>query len=145
VSVATYPTKLHSTKVACFPAWFTRLRKEPFNSGDQFGSGHLKNVGEFKDCGERRAVFAALQQAYVLWVIATLEGERFLSEMTLLPQLIESPCKGSLLRRTLFVPKWHPQRGVCGVSMNSSTKYSIPYWIDGFYLGAARHLGGKAA
>jgi hypothetical protein len=114
------------TKRAYFPTPFAGSGKKSFNVSHQVRSRQLKNLGKLKDRCERWAVFAALQQTYVLGVIPTLEGKRFLREMTLHTQLTEDPRKRSLLWRARFVPSWHSQLGVCGVSINTSTKYSIP-------------------
>jgi hypothetical protein len=55
-----------------------------------------------------------------------------LREVTFPPELAKNPCEGSLLWRALFVLGWHPQPGVCGLSINTSTKYSI-------HSGSGRH------
>jgi len=132
VPVSTRLTRLWLTKRAYFPASFACSGQQSFDAGHEVRSRYLKNLGEFQDCGKRRTVFAAFQQAYVLRVVATFEGKRFLREMTLLPQLTEGPRKCSLLWRTLFVSGWHPQLVVCDVSVNTSTKYSIPPQRGGY-------------
>jgi hypothetical protein len=124
------PTTL--AKDANLPTPFAGSGQKSFDTSHKIRSGQLQNLSEFEDCCKRWAVFAALQQAYVLGVIPALECKRFLREMTLQPQLTEDPSKRSLLWRAWFVPGWHPQLGVCGVSINTSTKYSIPSRIGRF-------------
>jgi hypothetical protein len=127
VSASTCPTTL--TKNANFPAPFAGSGQKSFDASHQVGSRQLQNLGKLEDCGKRWAVFTALQQAYVLGMVPALEGERLLSELLLQPQLTKDTRKSSLLWRTWFVPSWHPQLGVCGTSINTSTKYSIPFKI----------------
>lgn len=131
---STRPTTL--TKDAHFPTPFAGSGQKSFDASHEVRSRQLQNLGKLEDCCKRWAGFAALQQAYVLGVIPALEGKRFLREMTLQPQLTEDPRERSLLWRAWFVPGWHPQLGVCGVSINTSTKYSIPGRI-GCFLGNA--------
>lgn len=140
---STRPTTL--TKDANVPTPFTASGQKSFDASYEVRSRQLQDLGKFKDCCKRWAVLAALQQAYVLGVIPTLEGKRFLRETTLKPQLTEDPRKRSLLWRAWFVPGWHPQLGVCGVSINTSTKYSIPFKIGCFLCNALGLYGlGKA-
>lgn len=101
-------------------------RQQSFDTSDEVGPRNLKSLRKFENSGKRWAVFASLQEAYVLWVIATVEGEFLLSQVALLAQLSERPSKSSLLRRTWLIFKRHPQLGVCGLPANSSTKYTIP-------------------
>ena len=71
----------------------------------------------------------ALQKAYVFRVIATFERERFLRETALLTQFIQDPGKRSFLWRTIFFSSRHLHAGVCDVSMNTSTQYSIQSFL----------------
>lgn len=135
----TGPTTL--TKGAYLPAPLASSGQKSFDASHEVRSRHLKNLGKLKDRCKRRAVFASFQQAYVFGVIPALKGKRFLREMTLQPYLTEDPRKRSLLWRAWFVPGWHPQLGVCSVSINTSTKYSIPSGI-GCFLGNALELYG---
>ena len=136
---STRPTTL--TKDANFPTPFAGSGQKSFDASHEVRSRQLQNLGKLEDCCKRWAVFAALQQAYVLGVVPALEGKRLLREMTFQPQLTEDPRKRSLLWRACFVPGWHPQFGVCGLSINTSTKYSIPSRI-GCFLGNALKLYG---
>jgi len=117
------------TKDANFPTPFAGSGQKSFDASHEVGSRQLQNLGKLEDCCEGWTVFAALQQAYVLGVIPAFEGKRFLRKMALQPQLTEDPRKRSLLWRAWIGPGWHPQLGVCGVSINTSTKYSIPSWV----------------
>jgi len=119
-------TGLWSTKRVCFPPPFTVSGQKSFDTSHEFRCGQLEDLGEFENCGEGRTKFSAFQQAYVLRVIPTLESKRFLCEVTLLPDLTEDLRKRSFLWRSLLLSGRHPQLGVCGVSVNTSTKYSIP-------------------
>ena len=134
MSACTDSAKLPLAKRAYLPPSLTGLREEAFDSSHEVRSGQLKYFGELQDGGERGAVFTAFQEAYVFGVVATLEGKCFLSEVMLLPELNEDSRKRSLLRRALFVSSRHPQTGVCGQSINTSTKYSIPC-ISNYCLG----------
>jgi hypothetical protein len=125
VSVCTRLTRSRLTKSVDFSATFAVSGQKLLDASHEFCSRQFKNLRKFEDRGKRGTVFATLQQAYVLGVVPTLKGEGFLCEMTLLPQVTEGPRKCSLFRRTLFVSAWHRQTGVCGVSTNTSTKYSI--------------------
>lgn len=122
---STGPTTLPSAKSAYFPASFAGSRQKLFDASHEVCSRQLKDLGKLKDRSKRGTVFTSFQQADVLGVIPALEGKRFLREVALQPQLTEHPRKRSFLWRALFVPSWHPQFGVCGVSINTSTKYSI--------------------
>jgi len=125
VSASTRPTSLSLTK-AYFPTPFTRSWQKSFDASHEVCTRQVKNLSKLKDRGKRGAIFAAFQQAYVLWVVPALEGKSFLREMTFEAQLAENPRKRSLLCCALFIPGCHPQLGVCCGSMNTSTKYSIP-------------------
>jgi hypothetical protein len=120
----TDPT-LPSAKGTHFAAPFPGLRQDALDSSHEVGPRQLKYVRELKNGCERRTVFPALQKAYVFGVIATIEGKLFLREMTLLSELIQDPRERTFFGRALFVLDWHPQLGVCGLSINTSTKYSI--------------------
>jgi hypothetical protein len=100
-------------------------RKKSLNTADKLRTGDLEDFREFKDCGERGAVLPPFQETYVLRMISTFEGKRFLCEVALLAEFIKRPCKRSFLRRRLFCSSRHLLAGVCSVSMNTSTKYSI--------------------
>jgi hypothetical protein len=139
VLASTRPPTL--TKDANFAAPFAGSGQKSLDASHEVRSRQLQNLGKLEDCCKRWAVFAALQQAYVLGVIPALEGKRFLREMTVLSQLTEDPRKRTLLWRAWFGPGWHPQLEVCGVSINTSTKYSIPSGI-GCFLGNAIELYG---
>lgn len=108
-----------------FTAPFPGSRKDALDSSHEVRPREVKYVRELKNGGERRAVFAALQKAYVFGVIATIEGKLFLRQMTLLSELTQDPCERPFFGRALFVLDWHPQLGVCSLSVNTSTKYSI--------------------
>jgi hypothetical protein len=138
-------SRLWLPKRVYFPASFARSGQQSFDARHEIRSRYLKNLGKFEDGGKRRTVLAAFQQAYVLRVVATFEGKRFLREMTLLPQLTEGPRKCPLLWRTLFVFGWHPQLGVCGLSVNTSTKYSIPLQKGVYGRNAAKMHAREAA
>jgi hypothetical protein len=114
-----------STIWARLPPSLSSLGKKALHSADNLGSGDLEDFGEFQDSCERRAVVRALQKAYVFRVIATFERERFLRKATLLTQFVQGLSKRSFLWRTIFSPSRHLHAGVCDVSMNTSTKYSI--------------------
>jgi hypothetical protein len=45
--------------------------------------------------------------------------------MPLLAELAKRSCKRPFLGRRIFFSSWHLLAGVCDVSMNTSTKYSI--------------------
>lgn len=126
MSISTTLTRLWLTKSVCFPPPFTAAGQKSFNASHEFGGRQLKDFGEFEDCGKGGTVFAAFQEAYVLRVIPTLESKCFLRKVAFLPDLTEDPRKRSFLWRTLLLSGRHPQHGVCGVSINTSTKYSIP-------------------
>ena len=125
------PNVLCLTNRTGIPASLTPSWQELFDTSHEISPGNLKSFGKFKNCSEGWTVFAALQQTHVLWVIATLERELFLGELPLLPQLAQCPRKGPLLRRTFFICKWHPQHRVCGLSINTSTNYTIHGHGDG--------------
>lgn len=118
-------TTLPLAKGSHFSAPFPSSRQEALDASHEVGTRQLKYIGELKNGGEGGTVLAALQKAYVLGVVTAVEGERFLREMTLLPELTQDPRKRSLFWRAIFVLGWHPQFGVCGLSINTSTKYSI--------------------
>jgi hypothetical protein len=120
---------------ACVPAPLPPSRQQSFNTSNEVGPRNLKSLRKFENSGKRWAVFTTLQQAYVLWVIAAVEGEFLLSQMALLAQLSECPSKSSLLRRTWLVFKRHPQLGVCGLPTNSSTKYTISTFLGRLFGG----------
>lgn len=142
---STGPTTLPLAKSAYFPAPFAGSGQKLFDASHEVCSRQLKNLGKLKDRGKRGTVFAAFQQADVLGVIPALKGKRFLREMTLQTQLTEYPRKRSLLWRALFVSGWHPQFGVCGVSINTSTKYSIPVTRGSFLGNTLKSCAAEAA
>jgi hypothetical protein len=132
VSACTRPAGFPLAKSANFPPSLAGSRDEVFDTSHEVSSRQLKYFGKLKDGGKRGTVFTAFQEAYVLGMVPALEGKCLLSEMSLLPELNKHPRKCSLLWRALFLRSWHPQIGVCGLSINTSTKYSIP--LGGGYL-----------
>lgn len=130
------PNEFCLTNRPGIPAPLTPPWQEFFDTGHEISPGNLKSIGEFKNSGEGWTVFAALQQTHVLWMIATLERKLFLGELPLLPQLAQCPRKGPFLRRTLSICNWHPQHGVCGLSTNTSTNYTIHNYGDGYRSGS---------
>jgi hypothetical protein len=143
--VRTFLTDFWSAQRAGLPASFTVSWEEPFDTADQVGSRHFQRVGNFKNGRERRTVFAALEKADVLWVVAALERQFFLREPTILPKLVESACKSSSFRKIALGCSRHPQRGVCCEPINSSTKYSLPNIIADRGLNVARSADLEAA
>ena len=120
-----------STIWARLPPSLSGPGKESLHSGHNLGSRDLEDFGKLQDCCERRTVVRALQKAYVFRVIPTFERERFLRQTALLTQFIQGPGKRSFLWRTIFVSSRHLHAGVCDVSMNTSTKYSIQSSAEG--------------
>ena len=120
-----YQVKSGSPIGAYFAASLAGPRKKSLDTAHEFRSRDLEDFCKLKDCCERGAVQPALQQTYVFRMIATLEGERFLCEMPLLAELAKRSCKRPFLGRRIFFSSWHLLAGVCDVSMNTSTKYSI--------------------
>jgi hypothetical protein len=119
-------TNLCLTDRTTFSASWTSSWQQLFGARYEIRSRNLKGISKLKNCRKRGAVLAAFQQAYVFRVIATLKRELLLREVSLLSHLTEHARKSSLLRRTLFVSKWHSQPGVWGVSADSSTNYTFP-------------------
>jgi len=120
-----YQGKSVSPIGAHFAASLAGPRKQSFDTAHEFRSRNLEDFCKLKDCCERGAVQPALQQTYVFRMISTFEGERFLCEVPLLAELVERSCKRSFLWRRVFFSSRHLLAGVCAVSMNTSTKYSI--------------------
>lgn len=120
-----YQVKSVSPIGAHFSAPFASSRKESLDTAHEFRSRDLEDFCKLKECCEGGAVQPAFQQTYVFRMISTLEGERFLCEMPLLAELAKRSCKRPFLGRRVFFSSWHPLAGVCDVSMNTSTKYSI--------------------
>ena len=61
-------------------------------------------------------------------MVAAFRCERLLGEVALSAQFRESLREGAFLRGRLFLSGWHLAAGVCGMSMNTSTKYSSSSW-----------------
>ena len=120
-----YQAKSVSPVGAHFAASLAGTRKKSLDTAHEFSSRDLEDFCKLKDCCERGAVQPALQQTYVFRMISTLEGERFLCEMPLLAELAKRSCKRPFLGRRVFFSSLHLHAGVCDVSMNTSTKYSI--------------------
>ncbi len=59
--------------VACVAALLSSLRKKALDPPHKFRRRCVERRSEFKNCGERRAVLAAFEKAYVLRVVSTLE------------------------------------------------------------------------
>jgi len=92
-----------------FAASFSSSGKKSLDTRDKVCSRQLKNLCEFQDGRQRRAVSPALEQADVLGMISAVERECFLSEMALQAQFAKNPCESPLFRRCLFRAVCHPQ------------------------------------
>src|SRR5690348_6651085 len=130
---------LRSAKSSHRPTLFARSGKNSLDTSHDLCSRYFKHISKFKNGSERRAVLSSFQQADVLRVISALKRKRFLRQMTLLSKLTEHSCKGSLLRRALFVLSCHLQLRGSFLSVNTSTKYSIPsaQYVEGWATGSA--------
>lgn len=130
---------LRSAKSSHRPTLFAKSRKKSLDTSHDLCSRYLEHISKFKDGSERRAVLCSFQQADVLRVISTLKRKRLLRQTMLLSKLTEHFCKGSLLRCALFVLSCHLQLRGSFLSINTSTKYSIPSAriIVGWAMGSA--------
>ena len=99
--------------------------KQLLDSLDELCPGNMQRVRQFKNRCKRRAIFTALKKANVLGMVAALECEGFLRQFAFVAQLEQGPSERSLFPRVRFVSSLHAQLGVCALSNNSSTKYSI--------------------
>lgn len=125
-------TTLSLAQGTYFTAPFPGSRQDALDSSHEVCPGQVKYVRKLKNGGERRAVFAAFQKAYVFGVIATIEGKLFLRQIALLSELTQYSSERPFFGRALFVLDRHSQLGVCSLSVNTSTKYSIRHESDRF-------------
>ena len=118
-------------------------RQDLFNAGDKVGTGDSQDTRKFEDSSKRRAVVASLQEADVLGMVATLKRELLLRQATLFSQLRKYPRKCSFLRRVVAISSGHSHHGVCWLSLNSSTKYTIQYsdWVECIFATRIAEIG----
>jgi hypothetical protein len=130
---------LRSAKSSHRATLFARSRNKSLDTSHDLCSRYLKHISKFKDGGEGRTVLCSFQQADVLRMISAFKRKRFLRQTTLLSKLTEHSCKGSLLGRALFVLSCHLQLRGSFLSINTSTKYSIPsaQYVEGWATGSA--------